>query len=47
MARLDQEGDLCSLNQLYQTFSKSGFNLRELIAAIPATDAFRYRAVGQ
>ena len=41
LGRLESEAELCSLVEAYETFERSGRDVRELIVAITRTDAFR------
>jgi hypothetical protein len=38
--------DACSMEQVTQTFSESGGNVKELLVALTQTDAFMYRHPG-
>jgi hypothetical protein len=44
--RAETEDDRCAIEQVEETFAASGGDLRELLVAITATDAFRYRTGG-
>ena len=41
--RGDTEADICSMDNLQETFAASGGNIKELLVALTQTDAFRYR----
>jgi hypothetical protein len=43
MGRVEQEEDLCSLNDIRHKFAASGNDLREVLIAMATTEAFRYR----
>lgn len=43
MGRVEEEADVCSLDQTREYFATSGFDLRELLVGITLSDAFRYR----
>ncbi len=42
LGRLETPDDECTLSELQSVFAASGYDVRQLIAAIPRTDAFRY-----
>lgn len=44
--RIETESDRCSTHTLDAAMRRSGGNLRDLMLAVAATDAFRYRRIG-
>jgi len=46
LGRMEGETDGCSLVGLFEAFDASGHDVRQLLAAIATSDAFRYRKVG-
>jgi hypothetical protein len=44
--RMETTEDACSMEQVTQTFSESGGNVKELLVALTQTDAFMYRHPG-
>ena len=47
LGRLESATDGCSLQGLFDAFDASNHDVRQLLAAIATSDAFRYRRVGQ
>jgi hypothetical protein len=45
LSRVESVNDACSAQQIYQSFSTSGFNLQALLVAVVRSDAFRYRTI--
>lgn len=45
MGRVEQEVDLCSIRQTYDSFAESGGELRSVLLGLVLSDAFRYRSV--
>jgi hypothetical protein len=43
LGRVEQEADACAAQQIYQSFSSSNLNLKQLLVSIVSSDAFRYR----
>jgi hypothetical protein len=46
LGRMEGDTDGCSLVGLFDAFDASGHDVRQLLAAIATSDAFRYRKVG-
>jgi hypothetical protein len=46
LGRLEAATDGCSLQGMFDAFEASHHDVRQLLAAIAASDAFRYRRVG-
>lgn len=44
--RVEEQADLCSMEQARVRFNEAGGNMRELLVALTLTDAFRYRPPG-
>jgi Protein of unknown function (DUF1592)/Protein of unknown function (DUF1588)/Protein of unknown function (DUF1585)/Protein of unknown function (DUF1595)/Protein of unknown function (DUF1587) len=44
LGRLESDADACTFEELRQSFSDSGYDVRALMIALVQTDAFRYRA---
>ncbi len=47
LAREEQTADACALKDLWDGFSASGLNLREVLISLVGTPAFRYRTAAQ
>jgi hypothetical protein len=46
LSRVESAADTCSASAVYQEFAAGGFDLRKLLVAIAASDAFRYKSAG-
>ncbi len=44
LSRIEQQDDACSVEQIYDAFASSGFNVQKLLVAIVQSDAFLYRS---
>jgi len=40
---VESNGDACSMQQVFQSFSSSQFSLKQLLVAIVSSDSFRKR----
>ena len=43
LLRPETDADACAAQQIYQSFSTSGFNLQQLLIAVASSTSFRYR----
>ncbi|HEY7373007.1 MAG TPA: DUF1585 domain-containing protein, partial [Polyangia bacterium] len=43
LGRVESNGDACSMQQVFQSFSSSQFSLKQLLVAIVSSDSFRNR----
>jgi hypothetical protein len=44
LGRVEENGDACSVQQAFATFSSGSFNLKQLLVAIVSSDSFRNRS---